>query len=294
MECNRDHKHSRIAVSISPPLARRLPLRGEQLVPRHEGHDDQRQVTEVRDQTAYLPLLRVTRAVAVDVQNLPHGPHGAAPRRGDWEHQTVRRGHHHHRRHPLQGLLVRTLHAVERLGVFVAGFRVKRRVLHVELLAREGNLRDAKRCNAMQSWRQHIHFCVLWWRRVDDWCDTSCSDSGGRGSAYLDAAVHGGHHRTAEGDEGPAVFTGELHACHLRCEGGHARLGVTQVRTEEGSRRNRHAIFSAGTRRSRNRNESLRHTTARFRSTRTVLAALAVLGLGPLTGLTSPRSSSSR
>lgn len=56
------------------------------------------------------------------------------------------------------------------------------------------------------------------------------------GRAYLDAAVDGGHHGAAEGDEGPAVFSGEVHTWLRGCE---VRLGM-RLQISEGLGRFRH------------------------------------------------------
>lgn len=94
-----------------------------------------------------MTLARATAAVAVDVHDFAHSPHGARLRGGDWENHSGSRSEHHHRRHPLKSLLVRALHAVERLCVFVRRLSVKGGVLHVEFLARHADLGDCGECD---------------------------------------------------------------------------------------------------------------------------------------------------
>ena len=103
-------------------------MRGE------EGHDNQRQVAEVRDRGTEHPLLRVTAAVSVDVRDSSDGPGPEQSSGSDGVHQTVGEGENLTHAEPLQGVLMGTLHAVELLAVRVALLSVHLGVFDVVFL----------------------------------------------------------------------------------------------------------------------------------------------------------------
>mmetsp|Transcript_17260 Transcript_17260/g.42627 ORF Transcript_17260/g.42627 Transcript_17260/m.42627 type:complete len:208 (-) Transcript_17260:763-1386(-) len=115
----------------------------EHLVRGNKGRDHEWQVAKMRDQRTRHALVRVATAVAVDVHDTPHGPRAHETRGGDGEHDAVDQREHLAHTEPLQGVLVRTLRAIELLGVRVALLGIHLRVLDVVLLARRAHLEAA-------------------------------------------------------------------------------------------------------------------------------------------------------